>query len=77
MTSKLGVSPHKCNQVEVYNIPTIFNTLMFGLDQSKVSEDVRESFSKIKERSNQQNDSKIRSARSSHPISRKQSTENL
>ncbi len=40
-----GGSPHKCNQVEVYNIPTIFNTLMFGIDQRKVSENVRESFS--------------------------------
>jgi hypothetical protein len=25
-------SPHRCNQVDGYNIPTIFNTLMFGID---------------------------------------------
>lgn len=27
-----GVSPHKCNKVDGYNIPTIFNTLMLGID---------------------------------------------
>jgi hypothetical protein len=40
-------SPHKCNLVEGYNMPTIFNTLMFGIDQSKVSENVKESFTTI------------------------------
>ena len=44
---KGAVSPHKCNQVEGYNLPTIFNTLMFGIDQNKVSDKIRESFSKI------------------------------
>jgi hypothetical protein len=44
------ISPHKCNQVEGYNLPTIFNTLMFGIDQNKVSDRVRESFSKLKQR---------------------------
>ena len=41
------ISPHRCNQVEGYNIPTIFNTLMFGIDQQKVSDNVRESFSNL------------------------------
>jgi hypothetical protein len=41
--------PHKCQQVDNYNLPpTIFNTLMFGIDQTKVSSHVRESFSKMK-----------------------------
>ena len=41
--------PHQCNQVDNYNLPpTIFNTLMFGIDQTKVSSHVRDSFSKIK-----------------------------
>ena len=42
--------PHRCNQMEGYNIPTIFNTLMFGIDQNKVSENIRESFSSISHR---------------------------
>ena len=41
--------PHKCGQVDSYNLPpTIFNTLMFGIDQTKVSNHVRDSFTKLK-----------------------------
>jgi hypothetical protein len=48
MFSNQAQPPHKCNQVDNYNLPpTIFNTLMFGIDQSKVSTQVRESFSKL------------------------------
>lgn len=43
-----GSAPHKCSQVDSYNLPpTIFNTLMFGIDQNKVSSHVKESFTKI------------------------------
>jgi hypothetical protein len=41
--------------VDNYNLPpTIFNTLMFGIDQNKVSSHVRESFSKINGGNNKQ-----------------------
>ena len=47
-------APHKCSQVDSYNLPpTIFNTLMFGIDQTKVSNHVRESFSKLNANSSQ------------------------
>lgn len=46
-------SPHRCNQVEIYSIPTIFNTLMFGIDQSKVSENVRDSFVQMQKQQTQ------------------------
>lgn len=42
-----GASPHKCNQVDGYNMPTIFNTLVYGIDKNKVSDNVRESFSSL------------------------------
>ena len=47
-TNQQQAPPHKCSQVDSYNLPpTIFNTLMFGIDQNKVSSHVKESFSKI------------------------------
>ena len=49
---QMQAPPHKCSQVDSYNLPpTIFNTLMFGIDQNKVSSHVRESFSKMKSNS--------------------------
>lgn len=51
--SNILMSPHRCNQVEGYNLPTIFNTLMFGIDQSKVSDNIRESFSNLSQKGRQ------------------------
>ena len=33
--------------IQGYNLPTIFNTLMYGIDQNKVSPAVKESFNNL------------------------------